>query len=356
MKKLLVIVLNLLFWIICGYAILSIFAPQNINIDIINDKETVKNIYGIEIVERRLLFANIIGILIKIALYYFNVYYLSKYFYEKQFKKYGKFVLITTVIAFVIGLIKNALFFGTEFYVFESFIASLWLYLFFIGISFIHIIIIRWKKEEVLKQQLKEDKLTAELKLLKSQINPHFLFNALNNLLSISEKHQQTEVSSGIAQLSEMLRFLLHDTSENFIPLSKEIEFIENYIQLNELRFDKDDPIKISFKTEGDFGTINIVPAILIPFVENAYKHGIDIYNNSFIDIKIYTTENAVIFECSNSIKAKQLTDNLNIKNSGIGLQNVKRRLDILYANKHVLKITEDNNIYKVYLKLDINA
>ena len=93
-----------------------------------------------------------------------------------------------------------------------------------------------------------------------------------------------------------------------------------------------------------------------MPFVENAYKHGIDIYNDSVIDIKINTSKSTILFECSNSIKTVQQTDELNTKNSGIGLQNVKRRLDILYPNKYDLNITEEKNIYKVKLKLITNV
>ncbi|WP_298897148.1 histidine kinase [uncultured Psychroserpens sp.] len=352
MKRTLEIVLNIIFWAICGYAILTIFVPQSIDVDIVNDKEIVKNIYGYDKFENRILITNILSILITIIFYYFNVYFLSRYFFKQQHKKYIKFLVLYIGIVFLIKLIINVLFFGSEFLAVKSLIISLLILLFFAGISFVHIIILRWQKEEALKQKLKEDKLTAELQLLKSQINPHFLFNALNNLLSIAEKHKQTEVSSGIAQLSELLRFLLHDTSDETILLSKEIEFIEHYIQLNKLRFDTNDPISIAFKKEGDLSNIHIAPALLIPFVENAFKHGIDIYNKSFIDINLTASNNTIHFVCRNSLKETSNTDTMLAKNSGIGLQNVKRRLDILYPNKHDLNISITDNTYIVDLKL----
>lgn len=351
MKRFIEIGLNIIFWTICGYLIFSIFGSKNMEIEIIDNVEIINVIY-----DQRLIYSNLLGFVIKMSLYYFNVYFLSRYFNQKHFQAYGLYLLIATTIAFGLDFIKSALVFGIEFYTFDSFIASLSLYIFFVGISFVHIIILRWQKEEALKQQLKEDKLAAELELLKSQINPHFLFNALNNLLSVSEKHQQTEVSSGIAQLSEMLRYLLHNTSDEIIPLSKEIEFIENYIKLNKLRFDDNDPIKISFQTIGNSKNIYIAPVLLLPFVENAFKHGINIYNDSFIDIKINATQQIVNFECTNSINRSKNIEMLNSKYSGVGLQNVKRRLEILYPNKYNLKITEKDNIYSVHLKLNINA
>nr|WP_321236453.1 histidine kinase [uncultured Psychroserpens sp.] len=330
--------------------IFSIISPQNREVELIDGKEIVTITYdGISVI------GTIIGFILKMSIYYFNVYFLSKYFYDKKFNTYALLLFISAIIAIAIELLKNQIIYGFEFYLFETFIATLWLYIFFVGMSFVHIIILRWQKEEALKQKLKEDKLTAELQLLKSQINPHFLFNALNNLLSISEKHNQAEISTGIAQLSELLRFLLHDTSGDTIPLSKEIEFIENYIQLNKLRFDANDPLNISFKTEGEFNAIEVAPALLIPFVENAFKHGIDIYNSSFVDINLSVNRNTLYFSCKNSLVSKQHTDHLMSKNSGIGLQNVKRRLAILYPEKHDLKISKTENSYHIELQLKIN-
>ncbi len=347
MKRLIEIGLNMLFWVICFYLIFSITSPQMREVEVINDIETITISY-----DDRSIIGTTISFILIMLLYYFNVYFLSKYFHSKKFRSYSLYLLIATITALVLDLIKNKLIYGFEFYIFETLIVSIWLYIFFVGISFVHIMLLRWQKEEALKQKLKEDKLTAELKLLKSQINPHFLFNALNNLLSISEKHQQKEVSSGITQLSELLRFLLHDTQDNLIPLEKEVEFIENYIQLNKLRFDDEDPISITFKTIGNLKGINIAPALFIPFVENAFKHGIDIYSKSYIHITINVTKESVLFECANSMKRKNTNEVINFKNSGIGLKNVKRRLAILYENLHDLDLQEKDDTFRVKLKL----
>ncbi|WP_460219147.1 sensor histidine kinase [Psychroserpens sp. MEBiC05023] len=349
MKRIIEITLNVLFWLICFYLIFSIISPQNREVELIDGKEIVTITY-----DNMSVIGTVIGFILKMSLYYFNVYFLSRYFYQKQLKRYILFLFLATIIAIAIELVKNKIIYGFELYIFETLIATLWLYIFFVGMSFVHIIILRWQKEEALKQQLKEDKLTAELQLLKSQINPHFLFNALNNLLSISEKHHQTEISTGIAQLSELLRFLLHDTSGETILISKEIEFIKNYIQLNKLRFDSNDPIDISFKVNSDIDNVKIAPALLIPFVENAFKHGIDIYTESYIDISLTKEKNTLCFSCKNSLKPKQESTETMSKNSGIGLQNVKRRLAILYPNRHDLEIIQENHSYCVNLQLQL--
>lgn len=347
MNRFIEIALNILFWLICFYLIFAIISPQSREVEIINGQETVQISY-----DNISVLGTIIGFILKMTLYYCNVYILSRFFNRKQFKTYGFYLLLATIVAIGLELLKNKLIYGFEFILTENFLAILWLYIFFVGMSFVHIMLLRWRKEEALKRQLKEDKLTAELQLLKSQINPHFLFNALNNLLSIAEKHKQPEISSGIAQLSELLRFLLHDTSGETIAITKEIEFIENYIELNKLRFDDNDPIDISLSIDDDLNDIQIAPALLIPFVENAFKHGIYIYDKSFIKMSISTANHILEFNCENSLKRYKSSNVITEHNSGIGLQNVKRRLAILYPDKYDLNITQDQNSYSVNLKI----
>ncbi len=348
MKKIISLGLNILFWAICSCVIFMIFSPVNREVEIVNGVETVKIHY-----DTMAIYGSTIGILIKMILYYVNVYFLSKFIDQKAFGKYVVFLAITISITFILDYLKYGFLYGFDFYMFETFLVNVWLYIFFAGTSFVHIIILRWQKEEALKQRLKEDRLAAELKLLKSQINPHFLFNALNNMLSIAEKHQQTEVSSSIAQLSDMLRFLLYSTGDDLISVEKEVQFIENYIQLNKLRFDVKDPIDISFTVDPAILEKTIAPAVFIPFIENAFKHGISIYEPSFIHISIRMDASDLIFECRNSIVVKSENDVFSKKDSGVGLQNVKRRLAILYPDKHSLAITEEQNTYEVILKLN---
>lgn len=348
MKKIISIGLNIIFWTICSCIIFMIFSPVNREVEIVNGVETVKVHY-----DTMAIYGSTIGILIKMILYYTNVCFLSKFIDQKAFGKYLFFLAVAVSITFILDYLKYGFLYGFDFYMFETFLVNVWLYIFFVGTSFVHLMMLRWQKEEALKQQLKEDRLAAELKLLKSQINPHFLFNALNNMLSIAEKHQQTEVSSSIAQLSDMLRFLLYSTGDDLISVEKEVHFIENYIQLNRLRFDVKDPIDISFTVDPTVLDKTIAPAIFIPLVENAFKHGISIYEPSFIHISIRMEASQLIFECRNSIVTKSENDVFSKKDSGVGLQNVKRRLAILYPDKHSLAIIEEQNTYEVILNLN---
>jgi sensor histidine kinase YesM len=219
-------------------------------------------------------------------------------------------------------------------------------YLFFCLASFAHIILIRWQKQQDLKQMLIQEKISSELNHLKAQINPHFLFNALNNLLSIAEENNQIEISKGIENLSEMLRFSLHEMVDDLIPLTKEIQFIESYIELIRLKYADSDPIEIKLYLKDINENTLIAPAVLFPFVENALKHGLNIEEASFVIVELQVRNNQLLFSCKNSIFESTGYE------SGIGLENVRKRLELLYHQKHTLSIKKEKNIYHVDLTL----
>jgi two-component system, LytTR family, sensor histidine kinase AlgZ len=205
-----------------------------------------------------------------------------------------------------------------------------------------------WLELETKRKELENEKLTAELTFLKAQINPHFLFNTLNNLyyLAFTNSPNTTEV---IAKLSQMMRYMIYDSNHEKVLLSKEIEYIENYISLEKLRLNNQIPI--NFEVEGEINQVQIVPLILITFLENAFKHGIS--NNSidaYITLKIFVQNNKLIYTVENS----KLATN-NHEKSGIGLQNVRRRLDLSYSQKSHLEINDTEKDYKICLTLDIS-
>nr|WP_255518902.1 MULTISPECIES: histidine kinase [unclassified Aquimarina] len=206
---------------------------------------------------------------------------------------------------------------------------------------------------ETHQQALEKEKISAELQLMQSQINPHFMFNALNNLLAISERSENTETSSGITKLSDLLRFMIYDTQAEQVLLSKEIEFIENYIALQKLKYSTEDPFEISLITETNDEDPKIAPTLLIPFVENAFKHGLDIQTKSFIHIKLEFKDNLLHFEVKNSKHHLKKTE-FEKKYSGIGLENVKKRLNLIYPNQYNLDIKEDEHIFYVLLKINL--
>lgn len=217
-----------------------------------------------------------------------------------------------------------------------------------------------WFELEAQRKALETEKLTAELQFLKAQINPHFLFNTLNNLyyLAFTQSPNTTEV---IAKLSQMMRYMIYESNYALVPLSKEIEYIENYISLEKLRLNNEIPISFEVNDyrhniitkEHSAEGVLITPLILITFTENAFKHGVS--NNAtdaWVKIKLELMENTIFYSVENSLLAQK--DEKRNEKSGIGLQNVQRRLDLSYPNKYDLEVDESNGKYCVHLKLTL--
>ncbi len=214
------------------------------------------------------------------------------------------------------------------------------------------------KKEEEEFQQLKQNlgNSEAELNFLQSQINPHFLFNALNTLYGKAIQEKAETTAEGIQQLGDMMRFMLHENMKERIGLEKELEYLRNYIQLQRLRLDDnaDFNFEVSLPEEVVSGLM-ISPMLLIPLVENAFKHGISFRKNSYIEIALEVKNTDLHFTVKNSKSIKNETDPEKDK-SGIGLQNVKQRLKLLYPEKHQLKIEQTALEFIVNLNLELNT
>ncbi|WP_443937807.1 sensor histidine kinase [Pedobacter sp. MW01-1-1] len=202
-------------------------------------------------------------------------------------------------------------------------------------------------------QQLKTElgKSDASLNFLKSQINPHFLFNALNTLFGTALQENAERTGEGIQKLGDMMRFMLHENTLDKIPLSREVEYLNNYIDLQKLRTSRSADIKIDCSIQEQFNNLQITPMLLIPFIENAFKHGISLQQPSYIKISLQTKDNSLFFDISNSIYLKSDNDPEKLK-SGIGLENVKQRLNLLYFGKHELVIRETATEFFVHLTL----
>ena len=196
----------------------------------------------------------------------------------------------------------------------------------------------------------KNERLQTELKLLKSQINPHFLFNALNNIYALSAI-DSNKTQESISTLSDMLRYVLYECEQELVPIEKEIAYIENYIKLFSLKSSKKYPITTDFKIENK--NLHVAPMLFIPFMENALKHSnIEKIIDTFIQIKLNANTSGVKFEIENTTPQNPIiTDRV----GGIGLENVKRRLAILYPNKHELIINETSSTFMVRLNIDLN-
>jgi sensor histidine kinase YesM len=206
----------------------------------------------------------------------------------------------------------------------------------------------KWFKDQQEKQDLEREKLQAELKYLKAQINPHFLFNTLNNLYALTLK-KSDEAPEMVLKLSEMMRYMLHDSNERMVPLAAEISYIKNYIDLQRIR--QLDRTEIRFTLNQEPNGQLIAPLLLIPFIENSFKHGNSGLEPGWIHIEILLENKQMLFTISNS-KPKEPPTTIN---HGIGLANVQSRLELLYPDKHQLTIDNAARSYLTQLKLELS-
>ncbi|EDM35475.1 putative two-component system sensor histidine kinase [Pedobacter sp. BAL39] len=213
----------------------------------------------------------------------------------------------------------------------------------------------RKRNEEIKVLQTELGKSDASLNFLKSQINPHFLFNALNTLYGTALQERAERTGEGIQMLGDMMRFMLQENIEDKILLSRDIEYLNNYIALQKLRTSVSPDISIETQIEQDGQGLQIAPMILIPFVENAFKHGISLNNPSHIKITLQLTENKLYFDVHNSLHLKLENDPERLQ-SGIGLQNVKQRLALLYPEKHELIIRQNAKEFFIHLILQLEG
>jgi two-component system, LytTR family, sensor kinase len=218
----------------------------------------------------------------------------------------------------------------------------------FIAASIVFRLIYDRIKSQKKEKESQAEKLSAELKFLRSQISPHFIFNVMTNLVSLARQKSDL-LEPSLIRLSELLRYMLYETSKDKFPVDAEIEYLKNYISLQQLRFGDD--VRIDATWDIDEKSCFIEPMLLVPFVENAFKHGIGMVKDPYIDIQLRVRNGHLSFKITNNY------DNQNIskdKSSGIGLDNIKRRLNLLYEGKYHLAISNKNGIYSAELKLEL--
>lgn len=211
--------------------------------------------------------------------------------------------------------------------------------------------ILEWLESEKQKTILQNQKLSTELALLKSQINPHFLFNSLNNIRSLVRKKSEN-AESAILKISDMMRYVLHEANKDKVLLDKELNYLSDFLELQKLRMA--DNIIININIPSTNHDVEIAPMLLLPLVENAFKHGISYQKPSFVNIRINIENEELTLEVENSIHA---TNDLENESSGLGLKNLKRRLEILYPNKHRLQLQNNTTVFlgklQIYLGHD---
>jgi hypothetical protein len=218
-----------------------------------------------------------------------------------------------------------------------------------IFIAFAYRLLLTWYMQEKIRKDLENQKLQAELSYLKMQVNPHFLFNALNNIYSLAVSEKGKKTGDSIMKLSELLRYVLYEKEDeqHKVSLEKEIKHINSYIDLMKLRYEGD--VYINFSIEGNIDGKRIAPLLLFPLIENAAKHGILTDSQKPVDIELKVAHDSIVFSIRN-FKNSYLKD----MEGGIGIQNVQKRLELLYENSYSLNVKETADKFFVDLQLPL--
>ena len=278
---------------------------------------------------------------------YANLYILfPNYFFKRNYLVYLLLLVLTIGLgAFILWFIipsANANF-------------NLPLFQHFINLFFIVVITSSFKffREYLRKQELlikvENEQLKTELALLKSQVNPHFLFNTLNNLYGLITQNQNQQASDVTLKLADLMRYLLESSKTDLVNLNKEIQFIDDYLSLEKIRLSQ--KTDINFTVSGMNKELFVAPLLFIPLVENAFKHGLNtILADSFAHFSLSVQGNELFFEAINSVEKS--TENS--EKSGTGLENLKKRLQLIYPQKHQLDIEQTSNQFKVILHIQL--
>ena len=339
-RKLTIFLIHSAFWILL-FSLPSLLRPVQEN-----------NLKGQAQIDQRFVYQYLINCITWICLFYLNSDILIPRLINK--KKYLKFVLILIPVFaslyFINWLSVKLLLPQFPF----SFQASVIFYLlpcvFFLSCSTAIAMFRNKLQSDKLEQQKENENLKTELSFLRSQVSPHFMFNVLNNMVVLARKKSE-QLEPSLFKLSSLLRYMLYETDEDKVLLDKEIEYLESYIDLQLQRFGSRVTVNKNFNVP-DKGLL-IEPMLLIPFVENAFKHGTGLKQKGEINIDLKAYNKSLEFTVSNLYDStmQQLKD----KTSGIGLQNVRRRLDLLYKEGYTLSLDDKNGYYSVVLKLKLH-
>lgn len=300
-----------------------------------------------------------------IVLFYINYFLLiDRFLFRKQFLTY---ILVNIILMVCIVYIKDLIFESMLFFdtkpknkMNEAMprppegIRILGDYLFFVlavGMSVALKATRRWYTDSINLEIVKNSQLEADLKNLRSQLNPHFLFNTLNNIYSLIAI-DTTKAQESVHRLSSLLRYILYENEQKFVPIEKELEFTQNYIDLMKLRIASN--VKLDVLIKNNSKDKKIITLLFITLIENAFKHGINNGKDSFIDIKIFIDDDGVLCTVENSLSDK--SDSIEDRKSGIGLANIRKRLELLYPRKHDLQIEKRDHSFFVLLCVNFNS
>lgn len=282
-------------------------------------------------------------------------FYLHHYFIFDRFvvsKKYVAYILVLIasfgIIFFISRLFRRTIFDSIPFMLrplsFRDFIRAFNWFLLILSVDLWLKLLMQLRQTEQRAREIENAQLRTELSFLHAQINPHFLFNSLNTIYSLALKKTDS-APAAVLKLSHLLRYVIDDARKESVPLEQEVSYLNNYIELQRLR--STSSLQVNFTVAGDISSTQIAPLLLLPFVENAFKYGISNHQPSPIDIRLEKTGSTLTFTALN-----QKFEHGEMESTGIGINNVKRRLELLYPNKHELKIEDQTETY--FIKLTI--
>ncbi len=315
-------------------------------------------VYRKEEINWNVLWSLAITVWIDIGAAYFTVYFLlPKYLFRRRYLLFSIYFILSAAVA---GLLQRVIMVYISYPIFYSDYTGeilFWKINPFYTLVNIYTVVglfaaikltKMWFRSQQVKKELENKNKTSELALLRSQLNPHFLFNTLNNIDALIMTNQE-KASDAIIKLSDIMRFMLYDASTDTVPLSKEINYLKSYISLQNMRLK--DPDFVSFKLDGNCVGKTIAPLLFIPFVENAYKHGQKNVKAPGIKINLTCLSKSINFEVINNFDKAKVFNKDNTP--GIGLANTKRRLELLYPGQHELEIKQEDSLYISHLTIN---
>lgn len=345
MKKLhLEIPINILFWILTVWLISSSFSITFVDVDIVNGNEII-NIQRDTVIIIQLLILSFCSF----VMFYLNFFSILRLKKEQNLIRTAFISVAYLVLSIIIYHLTELLPPSSDFPSL-SLSLSIGIMVFYFAVSTAYGLVKLWMFTENNRKLLLLEKKQAELTLLRSQLHPHFLFNTLNNLLAMVDQEHNPNLADSLNTLSDLLRYVVYDTAKGKVSIEKEISFVKNFSKLQMLRFEKDE-IDYSFTVEGEFVQQPVEPGIFIPFVENAFKYGVEIENKSYINIKFDLLDSKMIrFSITNSLH--RISDKKG--GSGSGIKKAKERLNLVYPGKHKIEI-QNNNFFHVFLEIETN-
>jgi two-component system, LytTR family, sensor kinase len=286
------------------------------------------------------------------ALFYLNAFFLLPQFYfKKKYSRYFAALLIVLLLLSFINWITFTLLLPEQNFRIPLFLITyLFPCLFIVAISTSFAMLQDRVRADLLAQERETESLKTELLFLRSQVSPHFLFNVLNNMVALTRKGSD-QLEPSLIKLSSLLRYMLYEAAEEKVPLEKEVEYLKSYVDLQTQRFRKNIAVNVILK-EMD-GAYEIEPMLLIPFVENAFKHGVSLDPDAKIEIELEARNGILQLLVRNKFVEEETV--IKDKSSGIGLNNVTRRLNLLYKNQHTLLINKTKGWFTVSLQLNLH-